>query len=304
MAFKMTRMHLHNVLNGLLCHLPRKAHSATNAAPSHIQTPTTVTASNEDDSDIDLLHSKPRRLTKGKKCARAAANSNSELSAGAELEPDSLLNEAGPSATINPPQAPAIVDNERDANGFLKDMQVMDIDEPKKSHQEQRSRDTNKKISAPYSDDKGKKYHHCMLCSKKTKKPVAFVNEVMTMHRHMEALHWNEYIQWADHNKFTSMLPRDIKCRKLDTAADSQARLDAHLSDKKPKDRIIPYSDALFCDAAIKWLIETDQPINAINHKSFKYMIDTATRQAIIDLFKRNLTDLRNRLLLTNIEIL
>ncbi|KAG2145457.1 uncharacterized protein EDB93DRAFT_1104707 [Suillus bovinus] len=176
-------------LSRLLCHPPRKAHGTANAAPSHIQTPTTVTASNEDDSDIDPLHSKPRRLTKGKKHAHVAANGNSELSAGAELEPDSLLNEAGPSATINPPQAPAIIDDERDADRFLKDVQVMDIDEPEKSRQEQQSRDINKKISAPYSDNKGKKYRHCVLCSKKTKKPVAFVNEVTTMRCHMEALH-------------------------------------------------------------------------------------------------------------------
>ncbi|KAG2141923.1 hypothetical protein DEU56DRAFT_754884 [Suillus clintonianus] len=163
-----------------------KAHVAANAAPSHIQTPITVTDFDEDDSDIESLHSKTRRLMKGKKRARAAADGNSE---GAELEPDSLLNEALPSATINPPQAPAIVDDELDADGFLKDVQVMDIDEPKKSRQEQRSRDINKIFSAPYSGDKGKKYRHCVLCSKKTKKPVAFVNEITTMRHHMDTLH-------------------------------------------------------------------------------------------------------------------
>jgi hypothetical protein len=40
---------------------------------------------------------------------------------------------------------------------------------------------------------------------------------------------------------------------------DSQACLDAHLSEKKPKDHLVPYSDALFHDAAIEWLIQTDQ---------------------------------------------
>ncbi|KAG1849518.1 hypothetical protein F4604DRAFT_1810856 [Suillus subluteus] len=55
------------------------------------------------------------------------------------------------------------------------------------------------------------------------------------------------------------MLPRDTKLRKLDAAAEFQAQLDAHLTDKKPKDRIIPYSDALFRKAAIEWQIETDQ---------------------------------------------
>ncbi|KAG0700114.1 hypothetical protein DFH29DRAFT_807956, partial [Suillus ampliporus] len=86
------------------------------------------------------------------------------------------------------------------------------------------------------------------------------------------------YIQWADTNKFASMLLRDTKHCKLDAAADSQAHLNAHLSEKKPKDHIVPYSDALFCEAAIEWLIETDQPIDALNHKSFRYMINTAAR--------------------------
>ncbi|KAG0693346.1 hypothetical protein DFH29DRAFT_1007373 [Suillus ampliporus] len=96
------------------------------------------------------------------------------------------------------------------------------------------------------------------------------------------------------------------KCHKLDAAADSQSRLDAHLCEQKPKECVIPYSDALFHEATIEWLIETDQLIDAVNHKSFKYMIDTAARatndikipsrrqmwQAIIDLFKCNLTKL------------
>ncbi|KAG2752434.1 hypothetical protein P692DRAFT_201863183 [Suillus brevipes Sb2] len=195
-------------------HSHRKAHVTTNAVASHIQTPITVTAFDEDDSDIESLHSKTKQLTKGKKRAHSAANGNSE---GAELELDSLLNEVPPSATINPPQAPTIsVDDELDADRFLKDMQVMDINEPKKSCQEQRSCNINNFFSPPYSDNKGK--------NKKMKKPVAFVNEITTMRHHMDTLHWNEYIQWADHNKFTSMLPRDTKRHKLDAAADSQAR--------------------------------------------------------------------------------
>lgn len=57
------------------------------------------------------------------------------------------------------------------------------------------------------------------------------------------------------------MLPKDTKRRKLDAAAadNSQSRLDAHLCEQKPKEHIIPYSDGLFQEAAIEWLIETDQ---------------------------------------------
>ncbi|KAG1784395.1 uncharacterized protein HD556DRAFT_1201395, partial [Suillus plorans] len=93
--------------------------------------------------------------------------------------------------------------------------------------------------------------------------------------------------------------------------------LDAHLCEPQPKEQIIPYSDAIFCEAAIEWLIETDQPIDALNHKSFKYMIDVAARatngvklpsrpktcRAIIDLFKRNLTNLRRQLLVSHLLI-
>jgi hypothetical protein len=69
------------------------------------------------------------------------------------------------------------------------------------------------------------------------------------------------------------MLPKDTKRRKLDAAADSQARLDAHLREPQPKEQIIPYSDAIFREAAIEWLIETDQVcffnlILAIGHLS------------------------------------
>jgi hypothetical protein len=46
-------------------HSHRKAHVTTNAVASHIQTPITVTAFDEDDSDIESLHSKTKQLTKG-----------------------------------------------------------------------------------------------------------------------------------------------------------------------------------------------------------------------------------------------
>ena len=100
------------------------------------------------------------------------------------------------------------------------------------------------------------------------------------MRRHMDASHrvgsvnsrlrlmysWldllqDEYLKWADANKFVSMLPKDTKRRKLEAAAsaNSQSRLDVHLREQKLEERIIPYSDSLFQEAAIEWLIETDQ---------------------------------------------
>ena len=54
------------------------------------------------------------------------------------------------------------------------------------------------------------------------------------------------------------MLPRDSKRRKQDAESlkESQQQLDLHL---RERDAAIPYSDAHFCEAAIEWLVATDQ---------------------------------------------
>ncbi|KAH7903418.1 hypothetical protein BJ138DRAFT_1020674, partial [Hygrophoropsis aurantiaca] len=138
-----------------------------------------------------------------------------------------------------------------------------------------------------------------------------FVAEVSTLRRHLESAHKADYLLWAEANKFISMLPRDAKRRKEEAAVDNQARLDAHLKPIPVKERVIPYTDKLFREASIQWLVDTDQPIAAFEHPSFKNMIDIAahatngvkistrkqTRQAIIDTFKQQLTNIRNKLL-------
>ncbi|KAG1822260.1 hypothetical protein EV424DRAFT_1274081, partial [Suillus variegatus] len=43
-------------------------------------------------------------------------------------------------------------------------------------------------------------------------------------------------------------------------------------------ERIVPYVDSLFKQAAIEWLIATDQPIQAFEHPKFKEMIDVAAQ--------------------------
>jgi hypothetical protein len=55
------------------------------------------------------------------------------------------------------------------------------------------------------------------------------------------------------------MLPKDAEKRRNDAAADNQSRLDPHLKERLPKERVIPYNDDLFRDAAIEWLVSTDQ---------------------------------------------
>jgi hypothetical protein len=54
------------------------------------------------------------------------------------------------------------------------------------------------------------------------------------------------------------MLPRDSKRRKqeVENSKELQQRLDPHLREREP---VIPYSDARFCEAAIDWLVATDQ---------------------------------------------
>lgn len=58
------------------------------------------------------------------------------------------------------------------------------------------------------------------------------------------------------------MLPKDAEKRCKDLQAKNQARLDPHLREKPPKERMIPYTEELFCDAAVEWLVSTDQVRN------------------------------------------
>ncbi|KAI1782187.1 hypothetical protein LXA43DRAFT_906527, partial [Ganoderma leucocontextum] len=135
-------------------------------------------------------------------------------------------------------------------------------------------------------------------------------HEVSTLRRHMQSRHKGAYIQWCKKNNFTSMLPNDVKARKKTVDGRTQSRLDKHLREQPPKQCTVPYSDEVFNEAAHQWLIETDQPIQALQHPSFKSMIDIAarategvriddlrnTREAIINTFKRNMTRLRDKL--------
>ena len=71
------------------------------------------------------------------------------------------------------------------------------------------------------------------------------------------------YQKWAETNNFLSMLPKDAEKRRKDIQAKNQPRLDPHLREKPQKERTIPYTDELFCDTAIEWLVSTDQVCKA-----------------------------------------
>ncbi|KAG2059949.1 hypothetical protein BDR06DRAFT_873088, partial [Suillus hirtellus] len=79
--------------------------------------------------------------------------------------------------------------------------------------------------------------------------------------------------------------------------------------------QVIPYSNKLFKQAAIEWLVATDQPIQALKHPKFKEMVDIAshatngvkilgrkvTHAEIMRMFKNHLTKLRNTLNVSNV---
>ncbi|PCH43347.1 hypothetical protein WOLCODRAFT_86235 [Wolfiporia cocos MD-104 SS10] len=135
------------------------------------------------------------------------------------------------------------------------------------------------------------------------------VNEVTTMRRHLQSAHSGSYREWAAKSHFISMLPNDIKKRKDMKLSQKQTRLDPHLRERA--ECIPPYSHLAFRQAAIEWLVATDQPIQALEHPAFRNMIQIAsratgavvianrrqTRQEIVDLFKRRLMLLRQKLL-------
>jgi hypothetical protein len=137
----------------------------------------------------------------------------------------------------------------------------------------------------------------------------------------------SKYNSWCIKNNFESKLPKAVKSRKdAKTAEDrsKQSSLDPHLEEQQ-KEIFVPYSDSLFREAAIEWLIATDQvifnlfylsflisdfkmqPLQALEHPSFHKMIDVAaratkgveipnrkaSRKHIIELFKKNLDNLR-----------
>ncbi|KAG1893064.1 uncharacterized protein F5891DRAFT_963511, partial [Suillus fuscotomentosus] len=87
------------------------------------------------------------------------------------------------------------------------------------------------------------------------------------------------YCKWRKANKFKSMLTLDVKEQKNAAMVTSaqQGSLDPHLHEVQLGKHVLPYSDKLFREATIKWLTSTNQPIQAVDHLSFKKMIDTAS---------------------------
>ncbi|KAK6995737.1 putative AC transposase [Favolaschia claudopus] len=123
-----------------------------------------------------------------------------------------------------------------------------------------------KPFTAKGTSGMDKLHRKCTLCSDRQ------ISDLSTNRRHMEAYHAPEYRKWCKDNTFESKLPADVKARKAEAAEAKvleQQTLDPHLQ-KKPE-RVVRYSDKLFRDAAIEWLIATDQvshSFSSITHHS------------------------------------
>ena len=68
------------------------------------------------------------------------------------------------------------------------------------------------------------------------------------------------YRKWAKSNNFNSMLPQDAKNRQKSHADQllQQTSVDKHFKPATAEDKPTPYSDEIFKEVAIKWLIETN----------------------------------------------
>ncbi|KAF5329115.1 hypothetical protein D9758_017952 [Tetrapyrgos nigripes] len=213
------------------------------------------------------------------------------------------------SSTSKAPQAASCIADVQDSApaDIQSDTEVEDFsEETSRGSFRDRTRDIDEFFESAVSDRR-----KCKKC-----RNVSLVAHASTLRRHIEADHkasfiyfnfWPQYDAWCTRVNFKTMLP---KARKAAAAAASQSAvqttLDPHLTEPTVK---IPYSDRLFREAAIEWLIATDQPLQALEHPKFIHMIDVAsratngvvipgrkaTRTEIKSIFKRNLNHLRKR---------
>jgi hypothetical protein len=91
------------------------------------------------------------------------------------------------------------------------------------------------------------------------------------------------YHKWAKKNQFTSKLPNDVRERKKATKEKtaSQLTLDPYLWDCPVKEKVIPWTDTLFQEAAIEWLITTDQVIHYQSESNMCLTVDTSAHPSI-----------------------
>ncbi|KIK47782.1 hypothetical protein CY34DRAFT_8650 [Suillus luteus UH-Slu-Lm8-n1] len=192
------------------------------------------------------------------------------------------------------------------ADGILIDIDVQSLMEPV-STREAKTADINAFFGATFdhtgANGKVKKHRKCKTCPK----ACILINKISTLRCHTEAKFSAKYRKWAKEYSFELMLPGNVKARK-DNAA--QQSINVHLTEQKLAERVVSYTDKLFKQAAIEWLVSTNQPIQVLEHPKFKEMIDIAARATnsvkipgrkatcvkIMRTFKTHLMGLRSKL--------
>jgi hypothetical protein len=163
-----------------------------------------------------------------------------------------------------------------DSDGFLQDIDVQSIVEDNIKSCDDPTLDI-KEFFHPYFDKtingKSKKYRKCKKCLHHD----GIVADTSTCRRHLEAKHSGLYRKWCGSVNFESMLPGDVQARKIKATLINQTLDDKDLQVEE-KNHSEPYSDKIFMQAAIEWLVVTDQPLNAFEHPKFKEMIELASR--------------------------
>ncbi|KAH8996082.1 hypothetical protein EDB86DRAFT_2804095, partial [Lactarius hatsudake] len=93
------------------------------------------------------------------------------------------------------------------------------------------------------------------------------VVDASTCQCHCKSKHTGKYQNWCKKVRFESKLAGDSKAEQL------QCTIDTHLVEKKLANQVT-YSDNLFWQVAIEWLVVMDQPIQALDHPKFKEMVN------------------------------
>ncbi|KAJ8503453.1 hypothetical protein ONZ45_g10852 [Pleurotus djamor] len=217
--------------------------------------------------------------------------------------------EAGPSVPRAARTMPTINMDETGSDGFLKDVQVQKIQDDSPNRRDEASLDIKEFFSDAYNID-SKRRRDCKKCKRQGNSQYVFAADVSTLRRHLEAYHRGLYLEWCQANKFVSKLPKDrAHAKKAAQQSTSQQLLTSHLVVNP--DTPITYSESTFREAALGWLVQTNQPIQAFDHPAFQNMINIAaratngvklptrngTRSALITMFKLKLTLLRKRLM-------
>ncbi|KAF7342966.1 putative AC transposase [Mycena venus] len=281
---------------------PTKRRASTSTAAS----PKKRARTNKPSSAIEVDDSGPEDgnvASKGKK--RAAASTSNSPQKRPRMDSEDAN---GPSTSRDRSSGdPTALDDE----GFLADIDVTDLTSAKKAKTDA-NKDINYFFGPIYTIKRPNNTVQARrICAKCPGGKKSITAHSTTLRRHLESDHYNTYHKWAKKVEFISALPGDrAKAKKATEGPTTQPTIDPHLKEIPVKEVIIPYSDELFREAAIEWLVATDQPVDALDDPRFRNMIDIAsrakngvrisgqkaTRQGIINMFQKRMDNLKKKL--------